>query len=97
MVYRERLYSVLITHRLLKTIHVELSRNSFQFLYMTLAIDITDGHGLSNEVHHEFLPKMNKVLLYLSFISQKYVASLTSSTLLTRRAALFLKSGHNQW
>ena len=41
---------------------------------MTLATDITDGRGLSNEVHHEFLPKKNKVLLYLSFISQKYVA-----------------------
>ena len=25
--------------------------NAFQFLYMTLAIDIIDRHGLSNEVH----------------------------------------------
>ena len=24
---------------------------------MTLAVDITDGRGFSNEEHHEFLPK----------------------------------------
>ena len=27
--------------------------DNFQFLYMTLAIDIIDGCGLSNEVSHE--------------------------------------------
>ena len=26
---------------------------------MTLAIDITDGWGLSNKAHHELLPKVN--------------------------------------
>ena len=36
---------------------------------MTL-VDITDGHGLSNEARHEFLPKKSKVMLYLPFVSQ---------------------------
>ena len=31
------------------------SLTAFQFLYMTLAIDITDGRGLSNEVRRELL------------------------------------------
>ena len=36
--------------KLLKTIHVnQTSPTAFQFLYMTLAIDIIDGHGLSNK------------------------------------------------
>ena len=39
--------------RLLKTI----INQTFQFLCMTLSIDITDGHGLSNEVHHKFMSK----------------------------------------
>ena len=37
---------------------------------MILAIDITDGHGLSNEEHHEFLPKKSKVMMYLLFIKR---------------------------
>ena len=37
---------------------------------MTLTIDITDGWGLSNEVHHELLPKKRKVMVYLLFVSQ---------------------------
>ena len=28
---------------------------------MALAIDVTDGRGLSNEVRHELLPKKSKV------------------------------------
>ena len=36
---------------------------------MTLAIDIRT-YGLSNKVGHELLPKMSKVMLYLSFVSQ---------------------------
>ena len=33
---------------------------AFQVLYnMTLAVDITDRHGLSNEAHRELLPKKN--------------------------------------
>ena len=35
----------------------QTSPTAFQFLYTTLAIDITDGHGLSNKARHEFLPK----------------------------------------
>ena len=30
---------------------------AFQFLYMMLTIDITDGRDLSNEARHEFLPR----------------------------------------
>ena len=41
--------------------------NTFQFLYMILAIDITDGHGLRNG--YELLPKKSKVMLYLLFIT----------------------------
>ena len=37
---------------------------------MTLPVDITDGRGLSNEVHCELQPKKSKVTLYLPFISQ---------------------------
>ena len=28
-----------------------------EHIYMTLAVNITDGCGLSNEEHHELLPK----------------------------------------
>ena len=28
---------------------------------MTFTIDVTDGWGLSNEVHHELLPKKDQV------------------------------------
>ena len=31
---------------------------------MTLAVDITDGHGLSNKVCRELLAKKGKVILY---------------------------------
>ena len=34
------------------------------FLYMTPAIDKLNGHGLSNTVHHEHLPKKTKVTQY---------------------------------
>ena len=42
---------------------------AFQFLYMTVAMDITDGFGLSNEACHESLSKNSNVMLYLPFIS----------------------------
>ena len=35
---------------------------------MTLAVDVTDGRGFSNEEHCEFLPKKSKVMVYLLFI-----------------------------
>ena len=54
---------------------------------MTLAVDITDGRGLSNEALHELLPKKRKVMLYLQFITR------TSCTLLTRWSTSVLKSG----
>ena len=36
--------------------------------YVTLAINITDGYGFSNNAHHELLLK-KKVMLYLPLIS----------------------------
>ena len=56
---------------------------------MTLAIDITDGHGsLSNEAH-ELLPKKSKVML-ATFHSK---GSLTSCILLIRWSTSVLKVG----
>ena len=43
---------------------------AFQFLYMTLAINITDECGLSNEACCELPLKKSKVILYLSFTLQ---------------------------
>ena len=43
---------------------LETSPTAFQSLYMTLAIDITDGRGLGNKAHRELLPKKNKAMLY---------------------------------
>ena len=40
---------------------------------MTLAVDITDGCGLSNEPYRELLPKQ-RVVLYLPFIKAVYPA-----------------------
>ena len=37
---------------------------AFQSLYMALAIDITDGRGLSNEARRELLLKESKIMLY---------------------------------
>ena len=37
---------------------------------MTLAINITDGCGLGNEGHREFLLKKSKVMVYLPFIKE---------------------------
>ena len=48
----------------------QTSHMAFLVSLCTLAIDITDEHGLSNKVCHEFLPKKNKVMLNLLFISQ---------------------------
>ena len=36
----------------------------FERYRMALAIDITDGRGLSNEAHRELLLKKSKVMLY---------------------------------
>ena len=59
---------------------------------MPLAIDITNGRGLSNKVHHELLLKKeqnNAVLAFLFAIN----SHLTSCTLLTRWSVLVLKVG----
>ena len=37
-----------------------ISPTAFQFLYITLAINITDGRCLSDEVRRQFLPKNSK-------------------------------------
>ena len=39
----------------LRKIINQTSPTAFQFPYTVLAIDITDGHGISNEVHCELL------------------------------------------
>ena len=52
---------------------------------MTLAIDITDGRGLSNEARRELLLKKeqgNAVLAFLFAVNNR----LASCTLLTRRS-----------
>ena len=41
-----------------------------QILSFSLAIDIVDGRGLSNEACHELLPEKTKVMLYLLLISK---------------------------
>ena len=56
---------------------------------MTLAVDITDGHSLSNESDHQLLPKKSKVMLYLPSLHSR--RHLFSCTLLTRRRASVLK------
>ena len=55
---------------------------------MALAIDITDGRGLSNEVRHELLLKKSKVCFFSTVNS-----CLTSCTLLTRQSVSILKMG----
>ena len=35
-----------------------------QFQFMALAVDIKDGHGPSNEMHHQLQLKKTKVTLY---------------------------------
>ena len=46
------------------------------FLYMTLAIDKLNGHGLSNIVHRECLPKKPKETQY--WLQKDYQAVPTS-------------------
>ena len=57
---------------------------------MALAIDITDGHSLSNEARRELLFKnSNAVSAFLFVVNNR----LTSCTLLTRRSVSVLKVG----
>ena len=59
---------------------------------MALAIDITDGRGLSNEARRGLLLKKeqgNAVLAFLFAVNNR----LTSCTLLTRRSVSVLKVG----
>ena len=59
---------VRVCPRLLKTIHVKRSLNITNqtsptaFFIMALAVDITDGRGLSKEACHELLLKKSKVM-----------------------------------
>ena len=59
---------------------------------MALAIDITDGRGLSNEARHELLLKNEQGNAVLAF---HFVVNscLTSCTLLTRRSVSVLIVG----
>ena len=43
-----------------------MSTTAFQFLYMTLAIDITDEQGLSNEACYKFLPKKSMFAVHFT-------------------------------
>ena len=61
------------------------------FTYMTLAINITDGCGLSNEVRCKLLLKKEQGNAVLAFLFT--VNRLTSCTLLTRRSVSALKVG----
>ena len=59
---------------------------------MALAIDLTDGRGLSNEARCEFTVEKeqgNAVLAFLVAVNSR----LTSCTLLTRRSVSVLKVG----
>ena len=59
---------------------------------MALAIDITDGRGLSNEARRELLLKKeqgNAVLAFLFAVNNR----LTNCTLLTKRSVSVLKVG----
>ena len=58
---------------------------------MTLVIAVVDGHGLSNEVHHELLPKNTKVM---QFHSKRHF---NSCTILTKTECFRYKSGHAMW
>ena len=59
---------------------------------MALAINMTNGHGLSNKARRELLLKKeqgNAVLAFLFAVNNR----LTSCTLLTRRSVSILKVG----
>ena len=55
---------------------------------MTFAVDITDGHGLSNKARHWLLAKKSKVMLYCHSLNGK-----RRLTLLVRQSASVLKVG----
>ena len=59
---------------------------------MALAIDITDGRGLSNEARCELLLKKEQANAVLAF-PFTVNSRLTTCTLLTRRSVSVLKKG----
>ena len=44
---------------------IQTSPTAFQFVYMALAIDITNGRGPSSEAHRELLVKKQAVLPFI--------------------------------
>ena len=57
---------------------------------MTLAVDIIDGWGFSNEVHRELLPKKSKVMLYFPFtVKAMYITN--------KMEQFSFKSGRGMW
>ena len=60
---------------------------------MILAINIIDGRGLSDGVHHYLLPKKGKVANAVLAIHFAVKRSLISCTSLRRRSASILKVG----
>ena len=59
---------------------------------MTLAVDITDGHGLSNEACRWLLAKKSKVMLYFPFITQQ--KALNQLYITNKMEHFSFKSGH---
>ena len=46
-----------------KSIKLQVLYIAFQFLYISLAINIIDGRGLSNKARHDLLQKKRKIML----------------------------------
>ena len=55
---------------------------------MTPAIDTVDGHGLSNEVHRDLLPKKTKVTVHIA------VKDILPVVITNKLECFCYKSGH---
>ena len=63
---------------------------AFQFHFMTLAVDVIDRWGPSNEMRRQLQPKKTKEIISHLYSSKR---RFTHPPLLTRRSALVLKVG----
>ena len=68
----------------------QISPTTFQFAYMALAINITDGCGLSNEAYLVTVEEEQGYAVFAIFCSK---SPLTSYTLLTIQSTSVLKVG----
>ena len=77
------------TLKAIKNHSIEMNQSNkfycFSVFYMMLAVDITDGDGLTNETRCEFLLKKE---LYLPFISQQKAVNQLYITNKTERFSL---------